>query len=49
LGEHKDSVLTLPIDAAHKAIVYDTDHFALLSSQPVYQHLQGWLRTPNVS
>lgn len=44
LGEHKDSVLTLPIDAAHKAIVYDTDHFALLSSQQVCQTLLGWLR-----
>jgi len=43
LGQHRNSALTLPIPASHQLIVYDTDHFALLSSQPVYLQLLSWL------
>jgi pimeloyl-ACP methyl ester carboxylesterase len=44
LGQHRNSALTLPIPASHQLIVYGTDHFALLSSQQVYQQLLAWLR-----
>lgn len=44
LGQHKDSALSLPIPEAHQAIVYGTDHFALLSSAQVYQQLLNWLK-----
>ncbi|MBF7730479.1 esterase/lipase family protein [Pseudomonas sp. N040] len=47
LGRHKDPALSLPIDAAHQAVVYGIDHFDLLSSQAVYQQLLGWLRAPS--
>lgn len=49
LGQHKNSALSLPIPEAHQQIVYDTDHFALLSSQPVYQTLLDWLRPANAT
>jgi len=44
LGQHNNSALSLAIPEARQQIVYGTDHFALLSSQPVYQTLLDWLR-----
>ncbi|HWR81211.1 MAG TPA: alpha/beta hydrolase [Pseudomonas sp.] len=44
LGQHRNSALSLPIPASQQLIVYDTDHFALLSNQQVYQQLLVWLR-----
>lgn len=44
LGQHKNSALTLSFPQAHQALVYETDHFDLLSTQEVYQKILGWLR-----
>ena len=44
LGQHTDPALSLPVPATRQAIVYNTDHFDLLSSPEVYQHLLKWTR-----
>jgi hypothetical protein len=49
LGQHNNSALSLAIPEARQQIVYATDHFALLSSQPVYQTLLDWLRPANAT
>lgn len=36
--------LPLKIPATRQAVVYETDHFQMLSSQPVAQHLLRWLK-----
>ena len=36
--------LARPLPATRQAVVYATDHFELLSSQPVAQHLLRWLK-----
>jgi len=43
LGEHDDPELALPIPARRKAIVYDANHFDLLSKPAVYEQLRNWL------
>ncbi len=41
---HSKLGLTRPIPTTRQAVVYATDHFELLSSQSVAQHLERWLK-----
>lgn len=41
---HMKLGLSRPLPAARQAVVYATDHFELLSSQAVAQHLLRWLK-----
>lgn len=45
LGRHDDAALALSIPAARQAICYGLNHFDLLGSQVVYDHLRRWLAT----
>lgn len=43
LGQHDSPELALPIPASRKAIVYDANHFDLLSKPTVCDQLRNWL------
>ncbi len=43
LGVHKDAALTLKIPASRQYVCYGVDHFALLSSDVVYERMRSWL------
>jgi len=45
LGRHDNAALALPIPAARQAICYGLNHFDLLGSRVVYDHLRRWLAT----
>jgi pimeloyl-ACP methyl ester carboxylesterase len=47
LGMHEDPEFSLSIPTARQAIVHDVDHFDLLASREVYDHLQTWLSEPD--
>ena len=44
LGQHDRAALTLPIPATRQHIGYGLNHFDLLSSREVYDHIHHWLQ-----
>jgi PGAP1-like protein len=46
LGVHKDPQMQLHFPADHQAIMYSTDHLALLHAPAVTQQLLAWLERP---
>jgi pimeloyl-ACP methyl ester carboxylesterase len=47
LGIHEDPEFSLPIPPARQAVVFGVDHFDLLGSREVYDHLHAWLSECN--
>ena len=43
LGDHKQIAKSLAIAPTNRLVCYETDHFDLLSSKPVFEQLQTWL------
>jgi pimeloyl-ACP methyl ester carboxylesterase len=44
LGQHKNAGLILPIPESRQKIVFQTNHFGLLSSQEVFERISTWLK-----